>query len=65
MAIVLRCVDTLGLVKERFAGIIHVRNTSSKSLNSSIECLFAEDGLSLKQLRGQGYEGASNMRDEF
>ncbi|XP_071712423.1 uncharacterized protein [Rutidosis leptorrhynchoides] len=65
MAIVIRYVDTLGLVKERFVGLVHVKETSSLSLKSSIDSFFAKHKLSLKQLRGQGYDGASNMRGEF
>ncbi|GKA78864.1 zinc finger MYM-type protein 1-like protein, partial [Tanacetum coccineum] len=49
MAIVLRYVDKYGLVKERFVGIVQVKDTSSLTL----------------KLRGQGYDGASNMHGEF
>ncbi|KAK1388696.1 zinc finger MYM-type protein 1-like [Heracleum sosnowskyi] len=63
MAVVLRYVDdTSGVVKERFVGLVHVKETSSLTLKSAIDNLFAEFGLSLKQVRGQGYDGASNMR---
>ncbi|KAI3690317.1 hypothetical protein L2E82_48297 [Cichorium intybus] len=65
MAVVLRYVDGFGLVKERFIGVVHVTDTSSKSLKSSIDSLFAQHGLSMEQIRGQGYDGASNMRGEF
>ncbi|XP_071708766.1 uncharacterized protein [Rutidosis leptorrhynchoides] len=65
MAIVLRYVDTHGLVKERFVGLVHVKDTSSLSLKSSIDSFFTKHKVSLKQLRGQGYDGANNMRGEF
>nr|XP_043620645.1 zinc finger MYM-type protein 1-like [Erigeron canadensis] len=65
MAIVLRYVDTHGLVKEIFVGLVHVMETSSSSLKASIYAFFAKHKLSLMQLRGQGYDGASNMRGEF
>ncbi|XP_023633335.1 zinc finger MYM-type protein 1 [Capsella rubella] len=65
MAVVFRFVDKYGLVKERFVGIIHVKETSSISLKYAIDSLFAKYGLSLKQVRGQGYDGASNMKGEF
>ncbi|GJU49428.1 zinc finger MYM-type protein 1-like protein [Tanacetum coccineum] len=65
MALVLRYVDRLGIVKERFAGVVHVDDTSSKTLKASIDTLFSQHKLSLKQVRGQGYDGASNMRGEF
>jgi hypothetical protein len=65
MAIVLQYVDQCGIVKERFVGLVHVTETTSSSLKSSIHAMFAKLKLSLKQVRGQGYDGASNMRGEF
>ncbi|KAG2559180.1 hypothetical protein PVAP13_8NG295552 [Panicum virgatum] len=65
MAVVLRYVDKCGIVKERFVGLVHVSETTSAHLKSSIDALFAELNLSLKQVKGQGYDGASNMRGEF
>jgi hypothetical protein len=65
MAVVLRYVDKCGIVKERFVGLVHVSETTSACLKSSIDSLFAKFKLSLKQVRGQGYDSASNMRGEF
>ncbi|KAH7688353.1 P-loop containing nucleoside triphosphate hydrolase protein [Dioscorea alata] len=65
MAIVLRYVDSRGQVIERFLCVEHVTNTSSHTLKEAIDNLFAKYGLSLSRLRGQGYDGASNMRGEF
>ncbi|CAM8986703.1 unnamed protein product [Rhodiola kirilowii] len=65
MAVILRFVDKSGTVKERFIGVIHVKDTSSASLKNAIDTLFSEHGLSLKSVRGQGYDGASNMKGEF
>ncbi|KAJ6793103.1 zinc finger MYM-type protein 1-like [Iris pallida] len=65
MVVVLRFVDSSGNVKERFIGIVHVMETSSLSLKSAIDNLFANHGLSLMKVRGQGYDGTSNMKDEF
>ncbi|XP_031262511.1 zinc finger MYM-type protein 1-like [Pistacia vera] len=65
MAIVFRYVDKMGCVIERFIGIVHVKNTSAKSLKTAIDAFFVKYGLSLTSLRGQGYDGASNMRGEF
>ncbi|XP_071729025.1 uncharacterized protein [Rutidosis leptorrhynchoides] len=62
MAIVLRYVDEHGLVKERFVGLVHVKDTSSLSLKCSIDSFFSKHKVSMNQLRGQGYDGASNMR---
>jgi hypothetical protein len=65
MAVVLRYVDKLGLIKERLIGVVHVKETSTSCLKSNIDVLFGKYGLSIKQVRGQGYDGASNMRGEF
>ncbi|XP_051140699.1 uncharacterized protein LOC127258093 [Andrographis paniculata] len=65
MSIVLRFVNNKGEVIERFLGVVHVRDTSSKSLKESIDDFFAKHGLSFSKIRGQGYDGASNMRGEF
>ncbi|KAI3701651.1 hypothetical protein L6452_26886 [Arctium lappa] len=64
MVVVLRYV-TRGIVKERFVGLVHVKDTNALSLKSAIEFLFVEHDLSLKKIRGQGYDGASNMRGKF
>lgn len=64
MAIVLGYVDTSGCVKECFVGIVHVSNTSAISLLKGIEDTFTKLGLNIDRLRGQGYDGASNMKGE-
>ncbi|XP_021995760.1 zinc finger MYM-type protein 1-like [Helianthus annuus] len=63
MAVVLRFVDKLGFVKERYIGVVHVMETTALSLKSAIDELFAHRNLSLGRVRGQGYDGASNMSD--
>ncbi|KAM1393892.1 hypothetical protein ACFX2F_029997 [Malus domestica] len=65
MAMVLRYVDDNGHVIERFVGIQHVTDTTSSSLKDAIDTLFSRYGLSISKLRGQGYDGASNMRGEL
>ncbi|KAK9740497.1 hypothetical protein RND81_03G040000 [Saponaria officinalis] len=65
MGIVLCYVNKQGIVVERFVGIVHVTNTSALSLKSAIDSLFDEFKLSMSSIRGQGYDGASNMRGEF
>ncbi|BBH09012.1 TTF-type zinc finger protein with HAT dimerisation domain, partial [Prunus dulcis] len=65
MAVVFRYVDKSGDVIERFVGIQHVRDTTSNSLKEAIDILFAREELSISMLRGQGYDGASNMKGEF
>ncbi|KAM3001133.1 hypothetical protein FF2_037459 [Malus domestica] len=65
MALVLRYVDDNGHVIEIFVGIQHVANTTSSSLKDAIDTLFSCNDLSISKLRGQGYDGASNMRGEL
>ncbi|XP_078164826.1 uncharacterized protein LOC144559628 [Carex rostrata] len=65
IVIVCRFVNQTGHVIERFLGIEHVSDTTASSLKVALEGLFARHGLSISRLRGQGYDGASNMRGEF
>ncbi|XP_044355557.1 52 kDa repressor of the inhibitor of the protein kinase isoform X3 [Triticum aestivum] len=65
MAVVLRYLDKCGLVQEKFVGVVHVEETTSSYLKSCIDLLFSQLGLNLEQVRGQGYDGASNMSGEF
>ena len=50
---------------ERFLGLKHMEDTTSLSLKKSLLDVLVEYGLSIYRLRGQGYDGASNMRGEF
>ncbi|XP_042035304.1 zinc finger MYM-type protein 1-like [Salvia splendens] len=54
-----------GLVVERFIGLDHVGDTTALSLRSAIISLFMEHSLSPSKIRGQGYDGASNMKGEI
>ncbi|XP_078171495.1 uncharacterized protein LOC144565578 [Carex rostrata] len=65
MAVVIRFVNKSGSVVERFLGIVHVSDTTALCLKAALENLFGKHGLSLCRLRGQGYDGASNMSGEF
>ncbi|XP_057786232.1 uncharacterized protein LOC131003703 [Salvia miltiorrhiza] len=65
MGVVLRYANDKGCVVERYIGIVHVVDTCSHSLEDALSALFVKHGLSLSKLRGQGYDGASNMRGEF
>ncbi|XP_052293999.1 uncharacterized protein LOC112496300 isoform X3 [Citrus sinensis] len=62
MAVVLHYVDKRGHVVECFIGIEHVIDTKAVSLKASLNIVFARQGLSMSRLRGQGYDGASNMQ---
>ena len=65
MAVILRYVNSRGQVIERFLGIEEVADTTSYSLKQALDSMLAFHGLSISRLRGQGYDGASNMRGEF
>ncbi|XP_042405088.1 uncharacterized protein LOC121995407 [Zingiber officinale] len=65
MGIVLRYVNKHEYVIERFLAIVHVSDTSTISLKKAIDELFAKHKFSLSRLRGQGYDGALNMRGEY
>ena len=62
MAIVLRFVDIQGFVRERFFSIVHVSDTTSSTLKKEICDVLARYNLHIFNMRGQGYDGASNMR---
>ncbi|XP_076922653.1 uncharacterized protein LOC143584501 [Bidens hawaiensis] len=65
MAVVLRYIDDGGEVIERFIGVVHVTDTCMTSLKAAIDNFFAKHGLTMSRVRGQGYDGASNMRGEL
>ncbi|KAL5567879.1 hypothetical protein UlMin_024454 [Ulmus minor] len=63
--VMFRYVNKKGYVIESFIGIEYVANTTAVSLKTTIDKLFSKHGLSISRLRGQGYDGASNMSGEF
>ncbi|XP_057461834.1 uncharacterized protein LOC130752063 [Actinidia eriantha] len=65
MAVVVRYVNIEGYVIESFLSLEHVTSTTAISLKEVIKILFLRHKLSISKLRGQGYDGDSNMRREF
>ncbi|XP_062100351.1 uncharacterized protein LOC133806242 [Humulus lupulus] len=65
MVVMFRYVDKRRCVIEQFISIEHAPNTTAISLKIAIDKLFSKHGLSISKLRGQGYDGASNMSGEF
>ncbi|XP_075654760.1 uncharacterized protein LOC142624919 [Castanea sativa] len=62
MAVVFRYVDAEGFVKERFFGLIHVVNTTTLTQKKGIYSLLSQHCLDIQNIRGQRYDGVSNMR---
>ena len=60
-----RFVNDKGSVIERFLDIEHVSDTTSTSLKKALDTMLRRYGLSISKIRGQGYDGASNMRGQF
>jgi hypothetical protein len=54
-----------GFTREHFLGIVHVLDTSSATLKHELSALSVNHQLDVSKLRGQGYEGASNMCGEW
>ncbi|XP_048498073.1 uncharacterized protein LOC125496612 [Beta vulgaris subsp. vulgaris] len=65
MALCLRYVNKKGKISERSLVIVHVKDTMALTLKNAIETLLMDHSLSLSAVRGQGYDGASNMRGEI
>ncbi|GAB2282926.1 hypothetical protein Dimus_039567 [Dionaea muscipula] len=65
MTIILRFVNKEGFVCERFFGLVHVSDTTALTLKDEICTVLSNHNLNIHDIRGQGYDGASNMRGEW
>ncbi|KAG2650687.1 hypothetical protein PVAP13_1NG201200 [Panicum virgatum] len=65
MVVVVRLVNSKGNIVERFLGLKHVKETSSEALKKDFVEMLGSHKLPIARIRGQGYDGASNMRGEF
>ncbi|XP_057247567.1 uncharacterized protein LOC125492695 [Beta vulgaris subsp. vulgaris] len=66
LALCLRYVEKkMGKVVERFLGLVHVEDTTAMSLRSAIISLLVDHSLNPSKIRGQGYDGASNMKGKI
>ncbi|XP_022683463.1 zinc finger MYM-type protein 1-like [Setaria italica] len=62
LALCLRFVNKKGEPVERFLGLVQVEDTTSLTLKEAIQSLLIKYQLPLSKVRGQGYDGASNMK---
>jgi hypothetical protein len=58
-------VDKIGRVCERFLGLVHIPGTTSLELKAAIQSFLTSHHLTLSQIHGQRYDGASNMKGEI
>ncbi|XP_075091672.1 uncharacterized protein LOC107770668 [Nicotiana tabacum] len=65
MTLVLRYVDKKGQVNEPFIDLVRISDTSAKSLKEAVLSLLMKHSLSPSKIRGQGYDGASNMQGKM
>ncbi|CAL8162773.1 unnamed protein product [Prunus armeniaca] len=65
MAIILRFVGHDGFICERFFDIVSVHDTNSSTLKTEICKVFGRHNLLVKNMCGQGYDGASNMHGQW
>jgi hypothetical protein len=65
MALVVRFVDKDGFIRERFLDLIHVHDTNSTTLKQELCYVLSLHNLDVRNIRGQGYDGASNMHGEW
>jgi len=62
MTVYIRYVDlTNCVIQEDFLGFVKMTSTTGASIKNAIKQKLEELGLSLDNLRGQGYDGGSNM----
>ena len=65
MAIILRFVDKNGFIKERFLHVVHDKDTIALILKKEICVVLSRYNLHIENIRGQEYDGASNMCGEW
>nr|XP_051229180.1 uncharacterized protein LOC127346984 [Lolium perenne] len=62
LAVCLPYVDKKGRAVVRLLGLAHVEDTTSLTLKAAIQHMLMEYNLTFAMARGQGYDGASNMK---
>ncbi|XP_071708980.1 uncharacterized protein [Rutidosis leptorrhynchoides] len=57
--------DKEGVIRERFLNLVHVYDTCSLTLKTNLWNQLLHYQFDTQKIRGQGYDGASNMRGEW
>jgi hypothetical protein len=65
IALVIRFVDKSGFIRERFLDIVHVKDTTASTLKEEIFFALSHHNLDVQNIRGQRYDGASNIHGEW
>ncbi|CAK8544459.1 unnamed protein product [Lathyrus sativus] len=65
MSLILRFVDKNSFIQERFFGLARVSGTTSLTLKQKVCDILSLHNLDVSNIRGQGYDGVSNMRGEW
>ena len=65
ITIVIRFVDKDGFFPECFFGVVHVLDTKTLTLKDEIYSFLSYHSLDIQDIRGQGYDGANNIRGEW
>uniref|UniRef100_A0A453QSA2 DUF4371 domain-containing protein n=1 Tax=Aegilops tauschii subsp. strangulata TaxID=200361 RepID=A0A453QSA2_AEGTS len=65
MAVVLRFANKEAEIIERFLDLVHVNDTAALTLKNAICTVLLDNNLNVQDIRGQAYDGASNMRGEW
>ena len=64
MTLVIRFVDKSGFIREWFLDIVHVKDTTASTLKEEVSFVLSHHNLDVQNIRGQGYDGVSNIRGE-
>ena len=65
MTIILRYTDCKDFVRERFFQVVDVDDTNASALKKEICNVLSHFNLLVENMRGQGYNEASNMRGKW
>ncbi|XP_044337659.1 zinc finger MYM-type protein 1-like [Triticum aestivum] len=65
MAVVLRFANKEAEIIERFLDLVHVNDTAALTLKNAICTVLSNNNLNVQDIRGQAYDGASNIRGEW